>query len=133
MYLAAVAISLKATKPSVAPRSVVESCFNACFAKWLAYKPHLARIRSAPQKRQCALLQGSKTTLAFVVITRALAAAYHLDDVRYVLDAAHDALKVQAVTYRDCQIDEVGAIVLNLGVNGINLRADNVHRIGDLT
>ena len=37
---------------SVASRSVVESCFNACFAKWLAYKPHLARIRSAPLFQQ---------------------------------------------------------------------------------
>ena len=36
MYLVAVAISLKTIKTSVASRSVVESCFNACFAKWLA-------------------------------------------------------------------------------------------------
>ena len=47
--LVAVAISLKAITPSAAPRSVVESCFKRMFCQMAdSYKPHLARIRSAP-------------------------------------------------------------------------------------
>ncbi len=48
MYLAAVAISLKATNTSVAPRSVAECCCNHVLPNGWLYKPHLARIRSAP-------------------------------------------------------------------------------------